>query len=56
MEQMQNMSGSGSSNSFINDILKKQNQSQGQEQGKNDSNGEIKKRKTNNKKKVNKKK
>ena len=56
MEQMQNMSGSGSNNSFINDILKKQNQSQGQEQGKNDSNGEIKKRKTNNKKKVNKKK
>jgi len=54
MEQMQNMSGSGSSTSFINDILKKQ--SQGQEQGKNDSNGEIKKRKTNNKKKVNKKK
>ena len=52
MEQMQNMSGSGSSNSFINDILKKQNQGQ----GKNDSNGEIKKRKTNNKKKVNKKK
>ena len=50
MEQMQNMS--GSSNSFINDILKKQKQSQ----GKNDSNGEIKKRKTNNKKKVNKKK
>ena len=30
MEQMQNMSGSGSNNSFINDILKKQNQSQGQ--------------------------
>jgi hypothetical protein len=29
---------------------------QGQEQGKNDPNGEIKKRKTNNKKKVNKKK
>lgn len=54
MEQMQNMSGSGSSTSFINDILKKQ--SQGQEQGKNDSNGEIKKRKINNKKKVNKKK
>jgi len=56
MEQMQNMSanGSGSSTSFINDILKKQ--SQGQEQGKNDSNEEIKKRKTNNKKKVNKKK
>lgn len=54
MEQMQNMS--GSSNSFINDILKKQSQGQGQEQGKNDSNGEIKKRKTNNKKKVNKKK
>jgi hypothetical protein len=54
MEQMQNMSGSGSSTSFINDILKKQ--SQCQEQGKNDSNGEIKKRKTNNKKKVNKKK
>lgn len=56
MEQMQNMSGSGSgsSTSFINDILKKQ--SQDQEQGKNDSNGEIKKRKTNNKKKVNKKK
>lgn len=53
MEQMQNMS--GSSNSFINDILKKQSQGQGQEQGKNDSNGEIKKRKTNNKKKVNKK-
>lgn len=58
MEQMQNMSGSGSSTSFINDILKKQSQGQmqGQEQGKNDSNGEIKKRKTNNKKKVNKKK
>ena len=54
MEQMQNMSGSGSSSSFINDILKKQSQSQ--DQGKNDSNGEIKKRKTNNKKKVNKKK
>ena len=56
MEQMQNMSanGFGSNTSFINDILKKQ--SQGQEQGKNDSNGEIKKRKTNNKKKVNKKK
>lgn len=56
MEQMQNMSANGSSSntSFINDILKKQNQSQ--EQGKNDSNGEIKKRKTNNKKKVNKKK
>ena len=56
MEQMQNMSGSGSSTSFINDILKKQSQGQEQEQGKNDSNGEIKKRKTNNKKKVNKKK
>lgn len=56
MEQMQNMSanGSGSNTSFINDILKKQNQSQNQ--GKNDSNEEIKKRKTNNKKKVNKKK
>lgn len=56
MEQMQNMSGSGSSTSFINDILKKQSQGQRQEQEKNDSNGEIKKRKTNNKKKVNKKK
>ena len=55
MEQMQNMSGSGtgsgSNTSFINDILKNQNQSNN-----NESSEEIKKRKTNNKKKVNKKK
>ena len=56
MEQMQNMSGSGSGSgsntSFINDILKNQNQSNNN----NESSEEIKKRKTNNKKKVNKKK
>ena len=56
MEQMQNMSGSGSSTSFINDILKKQNQANKQSQEKNESNEENKKRRTNNKKKVNKKK
>ena len=54
MEQMQNMSsnGDGINTSFINDILKKQNQST----NKNETSEEIKKRKTNNKKKVNKKK